>query len=48
MLNQRKCAIIGCGNVGATTAYALAQSMLFSELVLIDLDKKRLRERRTI
>ena len=41
MLNQRKCAIIGCGNVGATTAYTLAQSMLFSELVLIDIDKKK-------
>ena len=41
MLNQRKCAIIGCGNVGATTAYTLAQSMLFTELVLIDIDKKK-------
>ena len=41
MINTRKCAIIGCGNVGATTAYTLAQSRLFSELVLIDIDKKR-------
>ena len=41
MLNQKKCAIIGCGNVGATTAYTLAQSMMFSELVLIDIDKKK-------
>ena len=41
MLNERKCAIIGCGNVGATTAYSLAQSQLFSEIVLIDINKKR-------
>ena len=41
MLNQRKCAIIGCGNVGATTAYTLTQSRLFSEIVLIDIDKKK-------
>lgn len=37
----RKCAIIGCGNVGATTAFSLAKSKLFSEIVLIDIDKKR-------
>lgn len=41
MINARKCAIIGCGNVGATTAYTLAQSQLFSEIVLIDINKKR-------
>lgn len=41
MLDQRKCAIIGCGNVGATTAFSLAQSKLFSELVLIDINQKR-------
>ncbi len=41
MINTRKCAIIGCGNVGATTAFALAESSLFSELVLIDINKKR-------
>ena len=41
MLNTRKVAIIGVGNVGATTAYALAQSGLFSEMVLIDIDQKR-------
>lgn len=40
-MNIRKCAIIGCGNVGATTAYTLMQSGLFSELVLVDIDKKR-------
>lgn len=41
MLNNRKCAIIGVGDVGATTAFSLMQSGLFSELVLIDIDKKR-------
>lgn len=34
--NPRKCAIIGCGFVGAATAFALMMSKLFSELVLID------------
>jgi L-lactate dehydrogenase len=38
---MRKCAIIGCGNVGATTAYALLQSGLFSELLLLDINKER-------
>ncbi len=41
MQNNKKCAIIGCGNVGATTAYTLMISGLFNELILIDLDKKR-------
>ena len=40
-MNIRKCAIIGCGNVGATTAYALMKSGLFSEIVLIDKNEKR-------
>ena len=40
MKNNQKCAIIGCGNVGATTAYTLMQSGLLSELVLIDVNKK--------
>ena len=40
-MNIRKCAIIGCGNVGATTAYTLMKSGLFSEMVLIDVDKKK-------
>ena len=40
-MNIRKCAIIGCGNVGATTAYALMKSGLFSEIVLIDSNKKK-------
>ena len=41
MLNLQKCAIIGCGYVGATTAYTLMQSTLFSEMVLIDLDRRK-------
>ena len=41
MPNNRKCAIIGVGDVGATTAFSLMQSGLFSELVLIDIDKDR-------
>ncbi len=41
MINIRKCAVIGCGNVGATTAYTLALARLFSEMVLIDLDKQK-------
>ena len=41
MLNIQKCAIIGCGFVGATTAYSLMQSSLFSEIVLIDIDRRK-------
>ncbi len=37
----RKCAIIGCGNVGATTAYTLMIEQLFSEIVLIDINWKK-------
>ena len=35
-VNLRKAAIIGCGFVGASSAFALMQSGLFSELVLLD------------
>ncbi len=41
MVDSRKCAIIGCGNVGATTAYTLMKSGYFSRIVLIDVDRKR-------
>lgn len=41
MLNIQKCAIIGCGNVGSTVAYTIMQSGIFSEMVLIDIDKKK-------
>ena len=36
VLNPRKAAVIGCGFVGSATAFALMQSKLFSELVLLD------------
>ncbi len=37
----RKTAIIGCGFVGSSTAFALMESGLFSEIVLIDVDHSR-------
>lgn len=40
-MNIQKCGIIGCGNVGATTAYTLVESGLFNEMVLVDLDRKK-------
>ena len=39
--NIRSCAIIGCGNVGSATAYALMHSRLLSKLVLIDINSKK-------
>lgn len=36
MINTGKAAVIGCGFVGASIAFALMQKRLFSELVLID------------
>ena len=41
MTNMQKCGIIGCGFVGATTAFTLVGKGLFSELVLIDLDQDK-------
>ncbi len=40
-MNKQKCAVIGCGAVGATIAFALTQRSLFSELVLIDANKSK-------
>lgn len=40
-VNQRKIAMIGCGFVGSTCAFALMQSGMFSEMVLIDADQRR-------
>ncbi len=37
-VNLRKVAVIGCGFVGSASAFALMQSGLFSEMVLIDSD----------
>jgi len=41
MINLRKCAVIGCGFVGATTAYTLMKSKMFSEIVLLDTNQKK-------
>lgn len=40
-VDLRKIAIIGCGFVGSASAFALMQSGLFSEMVLIDADQER-------
>lgn len=40
-VNLRKIAIIGCGFVGSASAFALMQSGLFAEMVLIDADKAK-------
>lgn len=41
MMNLQKCAVIGTGFVGATVAYTLATSGLFSELVLLDANRAK-------
>lgn len=41
MFNIQKCAVIGCGNVGATCAYTLMHNGIFSEMVLIDANRKK-------
>ena len=41
MTDIRKAAIIGCGFVGSTTAFALMQTGVFSDLVLIDANPAR-------
>ena len=38
---SRKVAVIGCGFVGSASAFALMQSGLFSEMVLIDADQAK-------
>lgn len=40
-INNRKVAIVGCGFVGSASAFALMQSGLFSEMVLIDADQRK-------
>ena len=40
-INSRKAAIVGCGFVGSALAFALMESGLFSEMVLIDADKNK-------
>ncbi len=41
MVSLRKCAVIGVGFVGATSAFTLATSGLFSEIVLLDAIRKK-------
>lgn len=41
MVDNRKVAVVGCGFVGSSSAFALMQSGLFSEMVLIDVDRAR-------
>lgn len=41
IINSRKVVIVGCGFVGSASAFALMQSGMFSEMVLIDVDKNR-------
>ena len=40
-MNIQKCAIIGAGGVGSTTAFTLVQSGLFNEIVIIDVNKNK-------
>ena len=37
-MNTRKVGIVGCGFVGSSSAFALMQGGLFSEIVLVDVD----------
>ncbi|MGE4549182.1 MAG: L-lactate dehydrogenase [Intestinibacillus sp.] len=41
MVNLRKCAVVGVGFVGATSAFTLATGGMFSEIVLIDSNRKK-------
>ena len=41
VINTRKAAVVGCGFVGSASAFALMESGLFSEMVLIDYDNAK-------
>ena len=41
MINERKVAVIGCGFVGSSSAFALMQSGLFSEIALLDANAEK-------
>ena len=41
VINYRKVAIVGCGFVGSASCYALMQSGMFSEIVLIDANRDK-------
>ena len=40
-VNPRKAAVIGCGYVGASIAFRFLQQGLFSQMVLLDVDRDR-------
>ena len=40
-INFRKVAVVGCGFVGSASAFALMQSGLFSEMVMLDVNKEK-------
>ena len=40
-MNHRKVGVVGCGFVGAASAFAIMESGLFSEMVLIDANKEK-------
>lgn len=40
-MNMKKVGIIGCGFVGSSIAFELSGKNIFSEMVLLDIDKKR-------
>lgn len=41
MTSMQKCGVVGVGFVGATSAFTLATSGLFSEIVLVDMNQKK-------
>ena len=43
MINSKKAVMIGCGFVGSASVFALMQSGLFTEIVLIDADNNKAR-----
>ena len=40
-MNRQKCAVIGCGFVGTSIAFSLTESGMFSEMVLIDVNRNK-------
>ena len=40
-INPRKAAIVGCGQVGASIAFRFLQQGLFSQLVLLDVNRNK-------
>ena len=41
VINSKKAVMVGCGFVGSASVFALMQSGLFTEIVLIDADKNK-------